>query len=64
MIMKKIQCLKYIATIAFIASFIACKPDVADKIDLGGLPTAAFDVTPTSNPNKFTLTNKSTGTFL
>jgi PKD domain len=62
--MKKIQFLKYIAVVVMTAAFMACEPQVDDKIDIGGVPTAAFDVTPTSNPNKFTLTNKSTGTFL
>ena len=61
--MKKIQSIQYILALAII-TFMGCKPDVADKIDIGGIPTAAFDVTPTSNPNRFTLTNKSTGTFL
>ena len=61
--MKKIQSIQYILALAII-TFMGCKPDVADKIDIGGVPTAAFDVTPTSNPNRFTLTNKSTGTFL
>ena len=64
MIMKKIQFLRHITAIVLITGLIACKPDVADKIDIGGIPTAAFDVTATSNPNKFILTNKSTGTFL
>ncbi len=64
MVMIKIQFLRYFAAVAFIAVFMACEPQVDDKVDIGSVPTAAFDVTPTSNPNKFTLTNKSTGTFL
>ena len=60
--MKKI--LKYIIALVLISNFMACKPDVADKIDIGSIPNAAFDVTATANPNKFILTNKSTGTFL
>ena len=62
--MKKITLFKYIIALAVIGNFMACKPEVVDKIDIGGLPTAAFDVTPTASPNRFTLTNKSTGTFL
>ena len=62
--MKKIHFFKSIIALFIIGNFMACKPDVADKIELGSIPTAAFDVTPTANPNKFTLTNKSTGTFL
>lgn len=61
--MKKIQSIQYIFALALI-TFMGCKPEVADKIDIGSIPTAAFDITPTASPNKFTLTNKSTGTFL
>ncbi|MDZ7881012.1 MAG: PKD domain-containing protein [Saprospiraceae bacterium] len=51
---------------SIIALFLvmACKPQVDDTIDIGTSPTAAFDVTPTANPNKFTLTNKTVGSFL
>ncbi len=45
-------------------TFSACAPQVDDKIDIGGLPTASFSITPTSNPNKFTLTNTTVGGFL
>ncbi len=61
--MKKIQSIQYMIAFAFI-TLMGCKPQVDDKIDIGPLPTAAFDITPTASPNKFTLTNKSVGTFL
>lgn len=44
--------------------FMGCKPQIDETIDIGTPPTAAFDVTPTSNANKFTLTNKTVGSFL
>lgn len=61
--MKKIQFLSYIGAFALI-TFLGCKPEVDDTIDIGAPPTAAFDVTPTANPNRFTLTNKTVGSFL
>ena len=62
--MKKIVLFKYIIALTFIGNFTACTPKEDDKIDIGGLPTASFTVTATSNPNRFTLTNTSTGAFL
>jgi PKD repeat protein len=56
--------IKYCFSMVIVFNFAGCTPQVDDKIDIGGLPVAAFDVTPTANPNKFTLTNKSTGAFM
>ena len=61
--MKKIHVLQYILAFALI-TVMGCKPELDDTIDIGPLPVAAFDITPTANANKFTLTNKSVGTFL
>jgi PKD repeat protein len=59
----KISSFQYIFALALI-SLMGCKPQIDDKIDIGSVPTAAFDITPTASANKFTLTNKSVGTFL
>ncbi len=61
--MKKIHSIQY-ALVFAIALMMGCKPQIDDTIDIGGVPAAAFDVTPTANPNKFTLTNKTVGSFL
>ena len=47
-----------------LCSLWSCRPDEATKIDIGGTPTADFEIQVTSNPNKFKLINKSQGTFL
>lgn len=62
--MKNIQFIKYILAFALISTFAACEPSEDEKIVLGDKPKAAFTVTPTSNPNKFTLTSTSTGAFM
>ena len=62
--MNKKQFFKYFIAFAIIGNFLACKPEEADKMDIGGLPTASFTVTATSNANRFVLTNTSTGAFL
>ncbi len=61
--MKKISSIQLLVAFALI-TLMGCKPQVDDKIDIGSLPTAAFDITPTASANKFLLTNKSVGTFL
>jgi PKD repeat protein len=61
--MKKIHSIQY-ALAFFLVIVMGCKPQIDDTIDIGILPTAAFDITPTANANKFLLTNKSVGTFL
>jgi PKD repeat protein len=55
---------QYILVALALITVMGCKPQVDDKIDIGPLPTAAFDITPTASANKFLLTNKSAGTFL
>jgi PKD repeat protein len=62
--MKKIRSIQYIVAFAIIAALSACKPQIDDTIDIGTPPVAAFDITPTANANKFTLTNKTVGGFL
>ena len=62
--MNKKQLFKYFIAFAIIGNTLACKPEEADKMDIGGVPTASFTVTATANPNRFVLTNTSTGTFL
>ena len=61
--MKKIHSIQYALAFALL-TFLGCKPQVDDIIDIGTPPTAAFDVTPTANANKFTLTNRTVGSFL
>jgi PKD repeat protein len=61
--MKNIRSIQYLFGFMML-SFLSCKPELDSTIDVGPLPTAAFDITPTANANKFTLTNKSVGTFL
>jgi PKD repeat protein len=61
--MKNISSIQLLVAFALI-TLMGCKPQTDGKIDIGPLPTAAFDITPTASPNKFTLTNKSVGTFL
>jgi PKD repeat protein len=60
--MKKIQSIQYFFAFALL-TFSACKPQVDATLDIGSPPVAAFDITPTANANKFTLTNKSVGAF-
>ncbi len=61
--MKEIRSVQYVFAFVLL-SLLGCKPQLDDTIDVGPLPTAAFEVTPTSNANRFTLTNKSVGSFL
>jgi PKD repeat protein len=61
--MKNIRSIQYVFAFLLL-SFLSCKPELDSTIDVGPLPTAAFEITPTANANKFTLTNKSVGTFL
>jgi PKD repeat protein len=61
--MKNIRSIQYALLFALFI-VMACKPQIDDTIDIGTPPTAAFDITPTANANKFTLTNKTVGAFL
>jgi PKD repeat protein len=61
--MKNIRSIQYAFAFALVI-LMGCKPQIDDTIDIGALPTAAFDIVPTANANKFTLVNKSVGTFL
>lgn len=61
--MKKIYSIQY-ALVFALALMMGCKPELDDTIDIGTPPTAAFEVTATASPNKFTLTNKTVGGFL
>jgi PKD repeat protein len=61
--MKKIRSIQYALMVALVIA-LGCKPQIDSTLDIGPLPTAAFDITPTASANKFTLTNKSAGTFL
>jgi len=52
----------YLAILAVI--FMGCDPEEDDKIDIGGLPTASFDIASGDTPNDFVLINTSPETFL
>lgn len=47
-----------------LASLIACQPEIADKTELGAIPTATFQVIEGSTPNQFTLQNTTEGAFI
>ncbi|MFM2267426.1 MAG: hypothetical protein RL757_867 [Bacteroidota bacterium] len=62
--MKNSRWIQYSLPFVFLGLFGGCKPQEADKIELGAKPKAAFEVVATANPNKFTLRSTSTGAFL
>lgn len=62
--MKKIKFIRYIFPMLVFFSMMSCEPTEDVKIELGDKPKAAFEVVPTSNPNKFTLRSTSTGAFM
>jgi len=43
---------------------VSCQPQIADKSDLGALPTASFEILPGSNDNEFILKNTTEGGFI
>lgn len=47
-----------------IIAFTACEPQLADKSELGPLPTPSFEILPGNTPNDFVLVNTSENTFL
>jgi len=42
----------------------SCEPEVEEKIELGGKPTASFDIVAGSTPNDFTFINTTDGAFI
>ncbi|MEO1383153.1 MAG: hypothetical protein AAFV78_07985 [Bacteroidota bacterium] len=55
--------LSYILIIGLLA-LMSCEPFVAEKSELGPVPTASFDIIPGSTPNAFTLRNTTEGAFV
>ncbi len=53
----------YILVVGFF-TLAACTPQIDDKIELGNLPTASFNINEGATANDFILTNTSEGTFI